>query len=161
MSEDLYRPPQTELLEPGALQTLAERGTRLIASIVDGLMILPGLIPVIWSLEGAGEDADPSSVAIGFAIVWILGVLGINLVFIAQSGQTIAKRWFKIRVVRSDGSPISLGRYVLLRVLPVQFASAIPFLGNFVALGNAVAIFRESRKCLHDDIADTIVVQTS
>ena len=157
MSQDLYKPPQAELAEPvTARHELAERGTRLVAWIVDGLLIAPGFVPMIPALA---ENSEPGIAAIAFLGIWTIALLVINLVFISQTGQMIAKRWFKIRVVRADGSPISVGRYVGLRVIPIQLGSAIPILGNLVALANALAIFRESRKCLHDEIADTIVVK--
>jgi len=37
----------------------------------------------------------------------------------------------------------------------------IPLFGQIDAIVNSLLIFRESRKCLHDNIADTIVVKDS
>ena len=34
----------------------------------------------------------------------------------------------------------------------------VPIVGAFYALVDCLLIFRESRRCLHDNIADTIVV---
>ena len=63
-----------------------------------------------------------------------------------------------IRVVRVDGSRVSFARFVFLRWLPLAIVGCIPFVGGIVALIDPLLIFRESRRCLHDDIADTQVV---
>ena len=34
----------------------------------------------------------------------------------------------------------------------------VPFVGGLVSLVDALLIFRDDRRCLHDEIADTIVV---
>ena len=36
--------------------------------------------------------------------------------------------------------------------------ASVPLVGSLYALVDALLIFRSSRKCLHDTIADTIVV---
>jgi hypothetical protein len=35
----------------------------------------------------------------------------------------------------------------------------IPFLGNFIALVDALAIFTSERRCLHDLVANTKVIE--
>jgi len=70
------------------------------------------------------------------------------------NGQTIGKKWLKIKVVRADGSPASLGRIFWLRNFVNGFLSLIPLYGII----DSLFIFSESRQCLHDKIADTIVV---
>jgi len=60
-----------------------------------------------------------------------------------------------IKVVRTDGSPITLARIFFLRNLVNGALSIIPLYG-FIDL---LFIFNEQRQCLHDKIADTIVVK--
>jgi len=47
-----------------------------------------------------------------------------------------------------------------LRILPVTIAGSIPYLriGNLISLVDILLIFRSSRQRLHDQLADTIVV---
>ena len=71
-----------------------------------------------------------------------------------QNSQSIAKKLLRIKVVRSDGSPVSLGRYFWLRNVVNMMIGIVPLYG-FV---DALFIFGEARQCLHDKIADTIVV---
>lgn len=167
MNEDLYRAPQAELIDPQRAQALAlaPRGTRLLATIVDQLVLLPAFVPMLIGLAGSlGSNMDaselPAAALAGIALsaLLALGVGIVDLFLMARDGQTIAKRWFGIRVVRSDGSPLSLGRYLALRVLPVNLLAQVPLVGILVALADPLLIFRENQKCLHDEIADTIVV---
>jgi len=71
----------------------------------------------------------------------------------------VGKRALGIRIVRSSGERASLGRIFALRYLPVTLLGAIPYLGPVFSLVDILLIFRDSRQCLHDQIADTIVVK--
>ena len=90
--------------------------------------------------------------------LFVLGILIANLVLLHQSGQTIGKKILGTQIVRSDGSRASLGRIILLRILPIRFLGAIPYLGALVVLIDALMIFGKEVRCLHDQIADTIVI---
>jgi hypothetical protein len=57
--------------------------------------------------------------------------------------------------VRSDGSAVSLGRVFWLRNVLNGVISIIPL----YAFVEVLFIFSESRQCLHDKMADTIVVK--
>jgi uncharacterized RDD family membrane protein YckC len=60
-----------------------------------------------------------------------------------------------IKVVRSDGSKASLGRIFWLRNFVNGLLGIIPF----YQLIDILFIFGDQRQCLHDKIADTIVVK--
>ena len=83
----------------------------------------------------------------------------VNGVLLHKYGQTIAKRMFKIKIVRSDGSRCGLTRVIFARWLPVSLLGAIPYIGIIVSLVNPLLIFRDDYRCLHDHIADTVVVK--
>ena len=90
-----------------------------------------------------------------------MGLIGLviwawfTLKFMARNSQSIAKKWLQIKVVRADGSRVSLGRLILLRNVVVWILSLIPMFGII----DVLFIFGESRQCLHDRIADTIVIK--
>src|SRR5690606_1805767 len=86
-------------------------------------------------------------------------LLFMTLVLVHRYGQTIGKRMLGIRVVRSDGSRATLGRIFWLRNFVNGLPSAIPFVGNFYFFVDSLFIFGPRRQCLHDLIADTIVVR--
>jgi uncharacterized RDD family membrane protein YckC len=77
---------------------------------------------------------------------------------VKRNGQTIAKKWLGIKVVRSDGSPASVGRIFWLRNVVNAIPGFIPLLGAVYSLVDHCLIFGERRRCLHDLIADTQVV---
>jgi uncharacterized RDD family membrane protein YckC len=88
-------------------------------------------------------------------VVGFIGWAWITLLLVARYGQTIAKRLLEIRVVRSDGSQASLGRIFWLRNVVNALLGIIPL----YALVDLLFIFGERRQCIHDLLADTIVVK--
>jgi uncharacterized RDD family membrane protein YckC len=146
---------------------LAERTTRLGASIIDGLVQLAVILIILFpilnrrGLEGFSvlfyENVLLSSVLsviVGFAVY-----SAVNFHLLRKNGQTIGKYVCKIKIVRSDGSPADVPRILLFRFLPMLVIPQVPLIGNIIGLINPLLIFRESRKCLHDNIADTIVIK--
>jgi uncharacterized RDD family membrane protein YckC len=87
---------------------------------------------------------------VGF-IVWVY----LTLKQMSETGQSLAKKYFNIKVVVSDGSPASLSRLIIRRNLLNGLLGIIPLYGIIEIL----FIFGESRQCLHDKLADTIVVE--
>lgn len=160
-----YAAPQARLEDAAVAElVLAGRGTRLAAAIVDGLMagglgiVAAIAIPAIMPANGG----DPNPVLLGVVLLLVVGgmlaLLIVNLLWLHRYGQTIAKRMLGIKVVRTDGGHCDLGRIIVARWLPVTLLGAIPLLGPAVSLTDALFIFRDDRRCLHDLIADTIVV---
>jgi uncharacterized RDD family membrane protein YckC len=144
---------------PGAL---AGRGARLVAVLVDGL--ISGL--VFWLLTFVTPlTLFPPAGANLTKVLVVNGAVGVVLFIVLQGyllatrGQTIGKALLKMRIVRSDGSPASFGRLFGLRYVPTMIMTMIPFVGGLYGLIDSLLIFRESRRCLHDNIADTIVVK--
>ena len=163
-----YAPPRAivrDIADPSALATQADRGTRLGASILDGIVFgamvyVPMLFGAMVSGATAGaigeSGSNPMAVvglvvaAIGF-IVWCW----LTITYMVRNGQSIGKKLVGIKVVRTDGSPASLGRLIWLRNVVNGLISIVPLYG-FV---DALFIFGESRQCLHDRIADTVVLK--
>jgi len=161
--ENPYRPPLSELLaarESRQPRTLASRWRRLGGSLLDNLALVPGFALLVYA-DKLGETDANTSLGIGLlGCLLLLGVVVANLVGIARFGQTIGKMLLAMRVVRTNGDDVSLGRYIGLRVVPLMIAAMIPGVGKAVGLIDSLVIFQASRKCLHDEIADTIVVMT-
>lgn len=158
MSENPYRPPGAALIDPAtAPRERASRSARLGATLLDQLAFVLALVPVFFMVEAGvgGGNLAPWLIAISATL---LGLLGVNL-RLMRSGQTIGKRMLGIRVIRSNGEPLTQARYVLVRVLAVGLLAQVPFLGTLFALLDPLFIFRDDQRCIHDLIADTIVVQ--
>ncbi len=83
--------------------------------------------------------------------------LAVNGFLLATRGQTVGKTIVKTQIVADDGSMMPFGPLILKRYLPFWILGMIPYLG-LLNLVNVLMIFRESHKCLHDEIAGTKVI---
>ncbi|TMH10386.1 MAG: RDD family protein [Betaproteobacteria bacterium] len=142
---------------------LGGRGARLVAAFLDGLLIGAlawGLMLAtpMWKMMTTGHI----SMVTAFLMQTVGGLVLFTAVqgfFLATRGQTIGKMLLGLRIVRSDGERASLGRLIGLRYAIGSVIGVIPFIGVFYVLVDCLLIFRESHQCLHDNIADTIVVK--
>ena len=148
---------------------LAERGTRLTATRLDGLLIsVPSLpfwaIGVYYAVRTQMEVARPgmdehlaqfasigtSELAIllgGAGVIGFLGVLGIAVyqwTLISRTGQSLGKKWTGIRIERIDGIRVTFGTGVVLRNWVPKVMGAVPYLGMLFQLINCLFIFREA-----------------
>jgi len=142
---------------------IATRGSRLGASLIDTAIGLILLVPV--QVYTGMYDGFPTMKPPAFpqSLLWALGGtavwLALHGVFLARNAQTIGKKLVGIQVVNvSDGKPAPFSRLVLWRFLPVTLASQIPYVGSVLAMVNILFIFRSDRRCIHDHIAGTRVV---
>jgi len=162
-----YAPPQAQVSDAAdgdAQAELAGRGERLGAAILDSIIGLIVAVPLFFGMDfnalAAGNYESAFSV-VGLSLAGILALIyiAITIYLVNKNGQTIAKKIVGIKVVRSDRSRASLGRIFWLRNFVNAIPSAIPYIGNVYGLVDAVFIFGDSRQCIHDKIADTIVVK--
>jgi len=140
--------------------SLAGRGTRLGAAILDNLF-LSGLAIVAAIFLPMFEKNGSEVGLVVFSVLLVAGFLvvtGFNIYYLHRDGQTLGKKAVGIRVLRSDTRHCELWRIFVLRFLPVTLLGAIPAVGFVISLVDALMIFGQERRCLHDLIADTIVV---
>jgi len=169
-----YETPAAPLADPASQEylELADRGTRLGAKFLDGLIMGVGFMVIGFTAAIAipamlSRSAAPKSSSLFFIVFAVLvGCLVLamaiwNLVWLSRYGQTVAKRILKIRIVRSNGDPVGMGRLVGLRIVLMWVLESVPFLGPLFSLVNVCFIFRDDRRCIHDLMADTIVVKVT
>ena len=163
-----YAPPRAaveDIVDPTAGILLADRGTRLGAAILDGLIFgvmvyMPMVATAVitgFKAGGAGEPPQFDGLGSALIVASIAFVIwaGINLKLMRDNGQSIGKKAVGIKVVRSDGSDASLARLVWLRNVVNAILGIIPLYGII----DVLFIFNEQCQCLHDKIADTLVVE--
>ena len=132
---------------------LAGRGARLVASLLDGLVL--AVVPAIAVLADGSTNA-PSGAGVAVAVLWVVTASLYQMVRVAQTGQTFGKEWIGIKIVSLDDAPVTFGSAVLLRGVVCQgLLGIIPFYG----LLDAMFIFRGDRRCIHDLVAGTKVVE--
>jgi len=157
-------------MAPGtAIPELATRGSRLSAASIDGviglLVALPACIALTSALVSAYLLLEPlvwtpaMTRGIAASLLLLLAWSAVTTVLVARNGQTVGKKLLHIKVVRSDGSPAGLGRIFWLRNVVNMVPSMLPFVGIAYTLLDLLLIYGVRQQCLHDLIADTIVVR--
>lgn len=162
-----YQAPEAPLpsapLALNAADVLAGRGERLGASLIDGVISLLIFLPLaaltgyfgkVMAAARGGEAISLLAMA-GYVALAFVVVQGYPL---ARTGQTWGKKLLSIRIVDLHGGQPPLWRLIVLRYLLTQLLSLVPVAGNVYALLDALFIFRQDKRCLHDLIAGTQVV---
>jgi uncharacterized RDD family membrane protein YckC len=160
-----YAPPSAEVADVAASgePRLAGRGARLGGAIIDGVILLG-----LWWLVGlvtpwnifSPQMAEAGMVALlGMQLLGLLLFALVNGYLLMTRGQTVGKMLLGMRIVRPDGSAATPARVIGLRYAVGWLLSAVPVVGMVYALIDCLMIFRADRRCLHDLIADTIVVK--
>ena len=165
-----YEAPQVEVADvepPRKRQYKASPWVRLVAVIIDNLLYLPAWIAYVIGIvlseqEFEGDEFQfTPEVVLGLVVALVLAaiVFGIQLWMLNQNGWTVGKRVMQIRIVRTDGSRAGLGRIFWLRMFLPGAIGAVPCAGPLFGLIDALYIFGEKTRCVHDYMADTIVVK--
>lgn len=168
-----YQP--TPNLAPVGTAQLASLGQRLMGAILDsflpGLFVLPGYIMFIVGIVMA-ENQREQGMDVGAPIVSILGMviiflgfivtLGIQIYLLATRSQTLGKYIMKTQVVDFDsGQPADFVHCAILRILVNSLICGIPCVGFIYFIVDTCYIFRDDRRCIHDLIASTTVIDIS
>lgn len=127
---------------------LASRSSRLWAHIIDQLFFI---LPVLVT----------DSIIPGLMFLFVISITT------GLWGQSPGKNLLRIKIVRFDLTPAGFVHGVLLRLWVFVGASealdlfvpGMPWLLGLFGFLDSVAIFGDDRRCLHDHLADTIVVR--
>jgi uncharacterized RDD family membrane protein YckC len=177
--DNLYAPPKSAVADMAENDDAerATRGSRFGAKFIDGLCWTVPFIPsylTAWPTIISGAQAAGHS-SMGVIGVWallagtgisfyigaliILALIVVNSVLVNRNGQTIGKKALGIKIVRTDGSRATLARIFWLRYVVTTLLSLIPAFGSLFVLVDILFIFGKPQRCIHDYIADTIVVK--
>lgn len=163
-----FAPPQAHVEDIAPDEpVLAGRGIRLGAAIIDGLIagaagwafvMVPWFSSITQAHLKAAEQGmwawNPMGLLIGIPI--FLLIQGWPLV---TRGQTLGKMLCKLRIVRTDGSKADAFRLLGLRYGIGSLTGVVSGFAMLYGLIDSLLIFRGSRQCLHDTIADTKVIK--
>lgn len=157
----------------GGVTSLAGRGARLIAYLLDVAVFLPLVLIGFYAgwMEAAAEaGATPDQVAaaapvismgmLSLVLFYIFGVGIAQIYLLTIHGQTVGKKLMGVRVVRQDTQENGgFFTNIVLRSIVPGLISAVPIVGALFSLIDLLFIFSDDRRCLHDRIAGTIVVK--
>lgn len=156
--------------------TLASAGSRLGAFLLECLFYLVPILLVAFLAIGLAIASEEPSLGVGeeqalsiliivmpIFIIYMFIYLIINIVLLVKNGQTIGKKILGIKIVR-EGSHERAGFWRIFGLryfvngLCQGFSGLIPG-GDFIYFViDSCMVFRDDRQCLHDKIADTVVV---
>ena len=155
-------------------QELASRGERLGAYLFEVVLALPFCLVsgVLGYRLGVAQLSHlplaPSLLfALGLSAVCLTALMIVQMYWLATRGQTLGKRWMKIRIVRLDGTDAGFVHAVLWRGflhMGVYLTLALVFgrvLGYAYLLADILFIFGAKKSCIHDLIAGTKVVRVT
>lgn len=134
---------------------MADRSTRLFANILNSLLLFGGLLVVFLPFMAMELIEIGALLAVIGLIAWIY----VNIKLLRENGQSVGKKILGIKIVTTQGEPVALSTLIFRRFLLTQFLAAIPYLGGIFGLIDALMIFGDDRRCIHDHFADTIVVK--
>jgi uncharacterized RDD family membrane protein YckC len=135
-------------------------GSRFMAALVDtaiiiALQIVVNLTMVLLLFNLLGIDMGTTWVTAVFGLISFALLWGYYIFFeMLWNGQTPGKRWLGLRVLRSDGTPITLTESIIRNLIRI-----IDFLPAFYGLGVVVMFVNAQSRRLGDLAAGTLVVR--
>ena len=140
---------------------LASRGSRFVAALIDGFVNLAVAVPIAFALGlydglAQGRPISTENSILG-GLIGIGAFVVLHGYLLCTRGQSLGKLVCRIRIVNLDGRQASGATIFLKRLLPIWIVQFIPF-GAFLILIDPLFIFGEERRCVHDLIAGTMVV---
>lgn len=130
---------------------LAEHGVRMRAKLIDMLLIAAAIAPGGVAIETHDRELGGLLLITIPPLVWIL-----QWVLISVTGQSLGKRWLGLRVITSKGARVGFLRGVVLREWVMKVGSGLLY--GFPLVLDPLFAFSRTRQCLHDHLADTLVI---
>jgi uncharacterized RDD family membrane protein YckC len=131
---------------------LAGPGKRLVGAFVDGLLVGVPLIVVMLMMFGVGKGSS-LGVSAGVGLVAALITLLYDALMTASGGQTVGKKVAGIKVVTVEGADVGTGQAFVR-----AGSRTVMNLTRVLGLVDALFVFSDKRRTLHDRIARTVVV---
>lgn len=162
MNENSETPP--ELIEETNGHELATRWQRFLASMLDGVIIMAIIAPAMILTGGFDDVSSGGQPSLGYsmlmAAIGMAGFVLLNGKLLATSGQTIGKKALGIKIVDTNGNLPSVKQHLLKRYAVYFLPGQIPIAGGLFSTINILFIFGKQKRCIHDNIGDTMVVKS-
>lgn len=137
---------------------LADPAARLAAHLIDTALLL-GPLALAAAFDVLARNDALQSLRFGLAGLSACATTGLSLHWMHRDGQSIGKRLLGLQVLQSDGTRASLGQLVWRRNVLPALLTLVPGLGQLFAIANPLFALGPERQCLHDRLADTLVVK--
>lgn len=159
---DENQQPELEPVTPIPVDNAATRVQRFIAAMIDGCLGILVTIPLfehyqLWEVMKTGGTV-PTEVSIKLAMYGLLMFFILHGTLLYRYGQTVGKRVMGLAIVTLDGGRPHFAHLILNRYLPQWVAGFIPGIGPLLGIVDALFVFRNDKRCVHDLIAGTKVI---
>lgn len=162
MSDEQQFTPVTPPSPGPARDNTASLGARLQAAMIDVVIMVLCVVPFLQSqgiLELIEQQKDlPADLALKLVMFQLMMFFVLHGFFLHQYGQTIGKRITGIAIVTLDNRKPDFLPLILQRYGSQWLMGMVPIIGILLRLADVLAIFRDDRRCIHDHIARTKVI---
>lgn len=142
---------------------LAHRGRRLLARIVDGLIIGIPVYAITWGFWGAYDYRSGYGQGFAEGVIYAVVYLVYQVLMLTRYGQSLGKKLLKVRVgMLADGTNPSTAA-ALKRESVYALVPIIPCCGSIFWIVEVLWCTWDKpyRQCLHDKAGQTIVVSAA
>jgi len=139
---------------------LASRFSRITATVIDIIAVsgITGIVLFPFLVFKIGVSLSLFWHQVIIAILGLIIFVLLNKKSLLRNGQTLGKEVLKIKITDLEYSLPSKNNMVK-RYLVLFLPSYIPFIGTWLSVINCLFIFREDKRCIHDIVGKTIVVE--
>lgn len=138
---------------------LADAGRRFVALFIDGLIVgVPMMIVLIIAIAAIVTTKNENAFMVLLPFIWLWALAAMPVyegIMLSKRGQTFGKMAMKIKVVRLDGSDITVGQAWGRAAMRAVMQSCLALV-NYLP-----AFFTQEKTALHDMVASTRVVNWS
>ena len=157
--------PEEPITEAAPVQyPLASRAHRLAAALLDDLIALLVVLPLAayYDVFGIVERTKelPLGIVVNINIIAFAAFVCIHGYWLYNFGQTLGKKAMGIAIATMDYQVPAFNKIIALRYLPFRVSGVIPGI-NVLPIVDVLFIFRKDRRCLHDLLAGTQVIDIS
>ena len=151
--------PQAGERRDQARAALGNVGKRLGANLLDTLVFVVAptlagaLLGAAWG-SAAAEGGAIAGVILG-SLLYVFGRPALMARNGEHNGQTPAKQWLGLRVVRQNGQPVTFGVAALREIVGISLINA--FCGIWFVPDSLWCTWDDRRQTLHDKIGSTYV----
>jgi len=161
-NNDMYAPPKADLAVDTQSSYLASRWRRLFASLLDTLTIVVVTLPAMYFTGGFDQiiaGVEPSiAYNLSIGALGLLVFIIINAKFLIKEGQTLGKKVLGIKIVDIEGNLPTMKAHLLKRYATYFLPGQVPIAGQLFSFVNILFIFGKQKRCIHDHIAGTRVI---
>jgi len=144
------------------IDNTASLGKRFAATCIDISIMMVCLVPIVQSMGLVElvekQQAIPVDAQIKLIIFQLMMFFVLHGFLLQQYGQTIGKRIIGIAIVTLDNQKPAFLPLILQRYVSQWLMGMVPVLGVLLRLADILFVFRDDRRCIHDWIAKTKVI---